>query len=155
MLVALSLLAAQQVTAVPTEERVGWHFKVRVPSGADLVCQSPVSDFHLYQVKIADGRTLVGMYAGNFPQDPFENRKPRSERIGGRPAKAVRWSESDGDYLAALIELQTADKSPQYLHVWYGGLSNADAVVAERIVASLQYVADDSDQVACESARPK
>jgi hypothetical protein len=141
VLVAACILAAGGVYADPMLYR-GLGFAAELPADV-TVKKSEMVDFDLYEFRReADGKVLLGAYAGNwpaFPQSVPSNANEGINRIHGLRATSYRWTDVAGRFHAQfLIELapQSEPRFPLFLHYWYHDLAGPDVALADGIVES-------------------
>ncbi len=105
--------------------------------------KSELVDFDTYEFsRAADGKVLVGAYAGNAPwfaQSVPSGANQGLKRINGLRATSYRWTDAAGRFNAELL-IELAPKGvvrfPMYVHYWYRDLTGSDAAPADGIIES-------------------
>ena len=118
----------------------GTSFSVAVPSTVRVSKSSPVEDFELYQFS-EQGEKLLEVYVGNHPNFP-KSFPPSAVSdqipINGLQAKIVRWRDQEGNmFCECLVQLGAEAAWPSLLHAKYTALSKDRAIIAERIISSV------------------
>lgn len=94
-------------------------------------------DFLLYTV-IDQGAGLLGIYVGNWPQEPrIAKARLRKSVIAGCDANSFEGSEAGLLSREVFVKLKPPTKAPEVVHFFYNDLTPARAREADAIISSL------------------
>lgn len=86
---------------------------------------------------IRNGRRILGIYAGNNPDNRGLDTESSKETIGGYPALTYRLSNEHGKSRQTFVQYKD-DGFPNVIHFFYGGLTDEEAGIADEMIESLQ-----------------
>ena len=86
---------------------------------------------------IRNGRRILGIYAGNNPDNRGLGAESSKETIGGYPALTYRISNEHGRSRQTFVQYKD-DGFPNVIHFFYNGVTDEEAGIADKMIESLQ-----------------
>lgn len=143
--IALWLLAvffAGVVTAAAEETRYAFardQASIAVAPGVSIQPSAGLPPDNELLNAIRGGRRILGIYAGNYPDTQSVGDQPATkETIGGYPALTYRPSGGHGRSRQTYVQIRD-DGFPNVVHFFYGGVTDEEAGIADKMIESLQF----------------
>ena len=136
----VALFVAGAVSAAAEDARYEFADKqasIVVAPGVSLQASSGLPPDTELLNAIRSGRRMLGIYAGNNPDNRGLGTESSKETIGGYPALTYRVSNEHGKSRQTFVQFRD-DGFPNVIHFFYSGITEEEAGIADKMIASLQ-----------------